>query len=123
MPLDSGKKIIILYILNILRKYTDADHTMTQQEIADKLLSDYGMPVNRATVKRNIADLIDADYDIGFREITRTHTDKKTGRTEENTIYTDLYYIHEFEESELHMLMDGLLFSRSVPYTARKDLI
>ena len=35
MPLDSGKKIIILYILNILRKYTDADHTMTQQEIAD----------------------------------------------------------------------------------------
>ena len=31
MPLDSGKKIIILYILNILRKYTDADHTMTQQ--------------------------------------------------------------------------------------------
>ena len=64
MPLDSGKKIIILYILNILRKYTDADHTMTQQEIADKLLSDYGMPVNRATVKRNVADLIDADYDI-----------------------------------------------------------
>ena len=36
MPLDSGKKIIILYILNILRKYTDAGHTMTQQEIADK---------------------------------------------------------------------------------------
>ena len=123
MPPDSGKKIIILYILNILRKYTDADHTMTQQEIADRLLSDYGMKVNRATVKRNVADLIDAQYDIGFREITRTYTDKKSGGTEENSIYTDLYYIHEFEESELHMLMDGLLFSRSVPYTARKELI
>ena len=123
MPLESGKKVIILYILNILRKYTDAGHTMTQQEIADKLLSDYGMQVNRATVKRNVADLIDAEYDIGFREITRTYTDKKTGETDENNIYTDLYYIHEFEESELHMLMDGLLFSRSVPYTARKDLI
>ena len=60
MPLESGKKIIILYILNILRKYTDVNHTMTQQEIADRLLSDYGMTVNRATVKRNIEDLIDA---------------------------------------------------------------
>ena len=123
MPLESGKKIIILYILNILRKYTDVNHTMTQQEIADRLLSDYGMTVNRATVKRNIEDLIDADYDIGYTEIKRSHTDKKTGQKEENAIYTDLYYEHEFSESELHMLIDGLLFSRSVPYKPRKDLI
>ena len=123
MPLESGKKIIILYILNILKKYTDMNHTMTQQEIADKLMSDYGMAVNRATVKRNVSDLIDADYDIGFREITRSHTDKSTGEKEENSIYTDLYYIHEFSESELHMLIDGLLFSRSVPYKPRRDLI
>lgn len=123
MPLDSGKKIIILYILNILRKYTDVNHTMTQQDIADKLMSDYEIQVNRATIKRNISDLIDADYDIGYKEITRSHTDKSTGATEENTIYTDLYYEHEFSESELHMLIDGLLFSRSVPYKPRKELI
>ena len=123
MALDSGKKIIILYILSILRKYTDANHPMTQQQIAEKLLSDYGMEVNRSTIKRNIEDLIDAEYDIGYTEIKRTHTDKKTGEKEENYIYTDLYYEHEFSESELHMLIDGLLFSRSVPYTARKDLI
>ena len=120
---QEGKKIIILYILNILRKYTDANHPMTQQQIVEKLLSDYGMEVNRSTVKRNIADLIDADYDIGFREVTRSYVDKKTGQKEENSIYTDLYYIHEFTESELHMLIDGLLFSRSVPYKPRKDLI
>lgn len=123
MPLDSGKKIIILYILNILKKYTDVNHTMTQQQIADKLLDDYGIEVNRATIKRNVADLIDADYDIGFREVVRSHTDKQTGEKEENIIYTDLYYEHEFTESELHMLIDGLLFSRSVPYKPRKELI
>ena len=123
MPAESGKKIIILYILNILRKYTDMNHTMTQQEIADKLLSDYGMQVNRATIKRNIADLIEADYEIGYTPITRTYRDRNTGQAEENTIYTDLYYIHEFTESELHMLIDGLLFSRSVPYKPRRDLI
>ena len=120
---ESGKKIIILYILQILRKYTDENHTMTQQQIADKLLSEYGIEVNRATIKRNLSDLIDAGYGISYKEVTRYHTDRKTGEKEENTIYTDLYYEHDFTEPELHMLIDGLLFSRSVPYKPRKDLI
>ncbi len=120
---ESGKKIIILYILNILRKYTDINHTMTQQEIADRLLRDYGMTVNRATVRRNISDLIDAGYDIQYTEVVRTHVDKRTGQQEENIIYTDLYFQHDFTESELRMLIDGLLFSRSVPYKQRKELI
>ena len=123
MPMESGKKIIILYILQILRRYTDADHTMTQQQIAEKLRDEYGLEVNRATVKRNIADLIDAGYDIQYTEVVRTHTDRKTGEKEENTVYTNLYFEHEFTEPELHMLIDGLLFSRSVPYKQRKQLI
>ena len=122
MP-ETGKKIIILYILQILRKYTDADHTMTQQQIAEKLRSEFGLEVNRATVKRNVQDLIDAGYDIQYTEVVRSHTDKRTGEKEENIIYTDLYYEHDFTESELHMLIDGLLFSRSVPYKQRKQLI
>ena len=122
MP-ENGKKIIILYILQILRKYTDENHPMTQQQIADKLRSEYDMEVNRATVKRNLADLIDAEYPIMYKEVSRTHIDKTTGMKEENIIYTDLYYEHDFSESELHMLIDGLLFSRSVPYKPRKALI
>ena len=120
---DSGKKIVILYILKILRDYTDANHTMTQQDIADKLLSEYDIEVNRATIKRNISDLIGADYDIMCKEVTRTHINKKTGEKEENTIYTDLYYEHDFTEPELHMLIDGLLFSRSMPHKQREKLI
>ena len=54
MLTDIGKKIIILYILQILQKYTDAYHPMTQQQIAERLRSDYGLEVNRSTVKRNI---------------------------------------------------------------------
>jgi len=122
MP-ESGKKIIILYILQILRKYTDFNHTMTQQQIAEKLKDDYGLDVNRTTVKRNITDLIDAGYDIQYTEVVRSHVDKKTGEREENVIYTDLYYEHDFTESELRMLIDGLLFSRSVPYRQRRQLI
>ena len=78
MP-ESGKKIIILYILQILRKYTDQDHTMTQQQIAEKLRSEYGQEVNRSTVKRNISDLIEAGYEIQFTEVVRSHVNRKTG--------------------------------------------
>ena len=120
---ETGKKIIILYVLQILRKYTDSAHTMTQQQIADKLRSDYGLEVNRSTVKRNLFDLIEAGYDIQYTEVTRSQVNRRTGEKEENTIYTDLYYEHDFTEAELHMIIDGLLFSRSVPYKQRKALI
>ena len=123
MAPDYGKKIIILYILQILRKYTDASHTMTQQQILEKLRSEYGLDVNRTTVKRNVEDLIHAGYEIQYTEVVRKWKDKKTGAEEENTIYTDLYYQHDFTEAELHMIIDGLLFSRSVPYKQRKQLI
>ena len=120
---EGGKKISILYILNILKKYTDVNHPMTQQQVMDRLKSDYDMAVNRGTVKNNIMDLIDAGYLTGYRTVTRSSVNKETGEKEESTIYTDLYYEHEFSESELHMLIDGLLFSRSVPYKPRKELI
>ena len=58
MPLECGKKIIILYILTILRKYSDRNHPMTQQQIAEKLQEDYDIQVHRATIKRNLDDLI-----------------------------------------------------------------
>ena len=123
MAAESGKKIIILYILQILRKYTDAEHTMTQQQIVDRLRADYGLTVNRSTVRRNLEDLIDAGYEIQYTEVVRSHTDRKTGEKEESVIYTDLYYQHDFTELELRMVIDGLLFSRSVPYKQRKQLI
>ena len=123
MPADSGKKLNALYILQILRKYTDFDHRMTQQQIADKLMEEYGVPISRATVKRTLTELIDEGFFIEYTEVPRNYTDKGSGDVEDSTILTDFYYIHDFTESELHMLIDGLLFSRSVPYGARKELI
>ena len=123
MTTETGKKIIILYILQILQRYTDAKHPMTQQQIADRLQADYGLMVNRATVKRNINDLIAAGYDIQYTAVRRSQAKKKPDEAEENIICTDLYYEHDFTEAELHMLIDGLLFSRSVPYRHRKQLM
>ena len=123
MGAEQGKKVLILNVLKILQKYTDSDHTMTQQQIVDKMREDYHVVVDRATVKRNLHELIESGYPIQYNEIVRTHKNKKTGEKEENSIYTALYYEHDFTEAELHMLIDGLLFSRSVPYKQRRELI
>ena len=123
MPADSGKKLNALYILQILRKYSDFDHRMTQQQIADRLMSEYGVPISRATVKRTLTELIDEGYNIDYNTVSRSYTDRDSGDREDSDILTDFYYIHDFTESQLHMLIDGLLFSRSVPYKARKELI
>ena len=45
------KKLLIINILDILRKYTDENHRLSQKEIVEILNSKYNMEVNRKTVK------------------------------------------------------------------------
>ena len=58
------KKNNIMDILDILKKYSDENHTLRQKDIEDKLKSEYDMPVERKTVKRNLDDLIDFGFPI-----------------------------------------------------------
>ena len=48
------KKMLIMNILDILKKYTDENHRLSQKEIADILKSEYDMTVDRKAVKRNL---------------------------------------------------------------------
>ena len=79
-----------------LQKYSDLNHSMTQQQIADRLKSDYGLDVNRSTVKRNVTDLIDAGYDIQYTEVARSHVDRRTGEKEENIKLVDFHFLHKY---------------------------
>ena len=49
-----SKKLIILNILDILRKYSDENHRLSQRDIEDILLKKYDMTVERKAIKRNI---------------------------------------------------------------------
>ena len=53
------KKLLILYILDILQKYTDEEHRLSQKEIQDILKKEYEMPVDRKAIKRNLLNLIE----------------------------------------------------------------
>ena len=101
------KKMVTINILDILKKYSDMDHRLTQQDIADILKKEYYMDVDRKTIKRNLMNLLDLNCGIDYTEISR-----KDEKGNDTTICTDWYIQREFTDSELRLLIDSVLFSK-----------
>lgn len=117
------KKMVIINILDILKKYTDVDHRLTQKDIEEILKKEYNMEVDRKTVKRNLMNLLDMGLDIEYTETIKMVPNKETGELEETSFCTDWYMTREFSDSELRLLIDGLLFSKNIPHKQCKELI
>lgn len=105
-------------ILEILQRYTDENHRLSQREIGEILEREYGVRADRKTVKRNLTDLIEAGYDLEYSESIR-----KNREGEEEILLTDWYLNRTFTDSELRLLIDGLLFSKHIPYSQCRDLV
>jgi predicted DNA-binding transcriptional regulator YafY len=125
---EPTKKLILLNILDILKKYTDGEHKLTQNEIVDKLQKEYSMKVDRKSVKHNLMDLREFGYcvecdDSKTRMIT-SH-DPKTGEKQkvESIIYTDFHLKRDFADAELRLLIDSVLYSNYIPTKHGKELI
>ncbi len=99
------KKLALIRILQILQKHSDYDHPLTQDDITSFLENDYGIIIERKAVSRNISLLKEAGFEI---ESTRTGCYLKC---------------REFENSELKLLIDGVLSSRYIPAKHSRDLI
>lgn len=117
------KKLIIMNILDILRRYSDEDHRLSQKDIVDILKTEYNMTVERKTIRRNILNLMDCGYEIEYSESVRMVPNSKTGELEESYIWTDFYLVRDFSDSELRLLIDGLIFSKHIPYSQCKELV
>lgn len=117
------KKMLIINILDILKKYTDKDHRLSQKEIADILKAEYNMNAERKAIKRNLMNLIDCGYEIEYSESVRMIPNKLTGELEKSYILSDFYLVRDFTDSELRLLIDSLLFSKHIPYSQCKELI
>ncbi|WP_022769128.1 MULTISPECIES: helix-turn-helix transcriptional regulator [unclassified Butyrivibrio] len=101
------KKMLNLLILDVLQRYSDADHTLTQQAIIRILRSDYGVEkIDRRSVKANVLSLVDMGYEISMEE-------------------GNGYYLmsREFEDAELRLLIDSVLFSKTISDAYAKRLI
>ena len=131
------KKLLILYILDILQKYTDEEHRLSQKEIQDILKKEYEMPVDRKAIKRNLLNLIEYGSSIEYREVSRKEIFRKKsvvsdedsldledkGIQEDDLLWTDFYLKQKFTNEELRLLIDSLLFSKHIPYSQAKKLI
>lgn len=117
------KKLLIINILDILKKYSDENHRLSQKDIVDILKTEYMMNADRKTVRRNLLDLIDFGYEIEYSESVRMVPNKKTGELEESYILSDFWLVREFTDGELRLLIDSLLFSKHIPYSQCKELI
>jgi predicted DNA-binding transcriptional regulator YafY len=104
MYATGNKKMLNMLILDILREYSDENHKLTQQEIIRLLKSNYDMECDRRSVKNNIFCLKELGYDISME---------------------GGYYLvqREFEEAELRMLIDSVLFSKQLTQKQAKELI
>ena len=98
------KKALNMLILEILEQYTDSDHPLTQMEIVDLLEKNYGVPCTRQTVKNNLMLLGEMGYEISM----------------EGGI---CLMSRQFENAELRMLIDSVLFSRTLSGKQAKRLI
>ena len=101
------KKLALLRILQILEKYSDSAHPLKQEDIARYLEEDYGIKVERKAISRNVALLKDAGYEI---ESTRagSYLDETT---------------RSFTDSELRLLIDGVLSSKYITARYSKEMI
>ena len=112
------KNMLVMNILEILKKHSDAEHPLNQKEIIDLLQREYQMTVDRKAIKRNLMNLRDFGYNLEYKETTRTN---KKG--EQEVLYSDWYLERDFTDAELRLLIDSLLFSKHIPYSQCKELI
>lgn len=99
------KKLALIRILQILQKYSDSEHPIKHEKIVELLDGEYGLMIERKAIGRNISLLNEAGYEI--------ETMKKGSYLAERT----------FEDSELRLLIDGVLSSGYITAKHSKDLI
>ena len=99
------KKLALIRILQILEKHSDSEHPIKHEKIVELLDSEYGLIIERKAIGRNISLLNEAGFEI--------ETTKKGSYLAERI----------FEDSELRLLIDGVLSSNYITAKHSKALI
>ena len=104
MVLQSNKKMSLLCILNVLKEYSDENHSLTQAQIIKKIEQNYGLELERKSIGANIDSLKDFGFDI-----IKTEKGCYLGQ-------------REFEPSEISFLIDAVFSSRSIDSKHSREL-
>ena len=102
----------ILYILNVLKKYSNEDHMLSAIEIQRKVKEIYDVEIDPRTIRRNINLLkYKLDYDISTRE--------ENGKG---------YYINrdpetDFEPGEIRAIIDNFSYANYIVPSVAREII
>ncbi len=107
MAARSGQKLKLLYIVDILRKYSDEDHPISATEICSKLAL-FNVTAERKSVYNDIEQLIFYGYDI-----IKTRTPKAG------------FFLgsREFEIPEISLLTDAVKTAKFISAKKTRELI
>lgn len=105
---DCNPKLKLLYVMEILLEQTDAQHTLTAQDICDRIRANWGYHVERRGIYSDIAILQDYGIDIIQNKGTNPG-----------------YYVgsREFELAELKLLVDSVQSSKFITKRKSDELI
>lgn len=107
MPKSNNQKLKILFLKDILYKYTDEEHPMSANEIAD-ILRDQGIEAERKSIYSDIEML--AEYGLDIMKITGRDGGFFMGS-------------REFELAELKLLVDAVMSSKFITKKKSEQLV
>ncbi len=116
---DSSKKVALIRILQILKKYSSKDNPLTQEDIVDKLLHQYSIEVERKAVGRYLQDLTDAGFNIKNEPRKGSYIDEGVP---EGYLSTERFPGFDFRDDELFFLLTSISGSIDISKDEAEEL-
>ena len=102
----------ILYILNVLKKYSNPEHILSSKKISELVKDEYNVDIDSRTVRRNIKLLIEKfNYDI--EDYSVNHKGYFINRDPES----------EFEDGELSAILNTFAYSNFIPLKMSEEIV
>lgn len=106
--MENSSKTRVLYLMDILNKYSDEENPLSTNQIVQKLQDLYGISVHRTTIPKDISIL--QTYGLDIISIASTQTKYFVGK-------------RQFEDSEIKLLIDAVDASKFITAEKSKSLI
>lgn len=120
-------------LLELLKEETDIEHSLSQEEILDKLRKEGKVDCSPKTLSKALSKLRmilnpaiydgenKEDFKIIFSNYENTDVDDEGNM--KNIRMTDLRYVHEFSFDEIDCMIEGVKFSRTMDSEKAEQLI
>ena len=124
---ERPQRLLILDLLEILRKYSDRKHPLTQKQIREYLPKEFReYDTSKIRRRETIKDTLQLLKDTGEYPVycaADVQEDSEDEAEDKKEILTNLFYQHPLDSKELCLLIDGIMFMSGLSGNSRKELV